>query len=253
MRLSGSNRPLPAERWLLVTDVDDTLIGDDQALSELLQALQAARIPIVLNSSRPIASVRRTIEAHWPADAPPPHAVIAALGTEIECASGGPDAEWRATLEGWPRDEVDRIVRSLGFTPHAEELQTAFKASYAVPASAVALVESALDEAGIARRTIHSGASDFDVIPPNAGKAAAMFRVAACLEVADDRVIVAGDSGNDLVMFEHASRGVVVGNARAELREQVDRERAYLADAAQAGGILEALRHWQLIPERSSP
>ncbi len=253
MPTSGPDRPPPANRWLLVSDIDDTLIGDDAALRELLPALRAARIPLALNSSRPTESVRRTIEEHWPAGAAPPDATITALGTEIETASGGVDTGWQARFAAWPRAEIDRIVRELGFAPHASEFQTAFKASYAVPASAVARVEVALDAAGIARRTIHSGDSDFDVIPPDAGKAAAMFRVAACFGVAQEHVIVAGDSGNDLVMFEHASRGIVVGNARRELRERVDPERAYFARAAQAGGILEALRHWGLIPERSDP
>jgi sucrose-6F-phosphate phosphohydrolase len=195
--------------------------------------------------------VRRTIEAQWPSDAAPPDAVITALGTEIEYASGETDGGWRARFEGWARTEIDRVVRDLGFVAHASEFQTEFKVSYAVAASEVGRVETALDQAGLARRTIHSGDSDFDVIPAEAGKAAAMARVATCLEISDDHVIVAGDSGNDLVMFEHASKGIVVGNARAELRERVDPRRAYFAKAPQAGGILEALRHWQLVPERS--
>ena len=253
MPTSGPHRPSPHDRWLLVTDVDDTLIGDDAALRELLPALRAAMIPIALNSSRPATSVRSTLDAHWPEDAAPPDAVITALGTEIDYASGGHDRGWQAGFEDWPRNEVDRVVRGLGFEAHASEFQTQFKASYAVPAGEAARVETALDAAGIERRTIHSGDSDFDVIPRNAGKAAAMFRVATCLEVPADYVIVAGDSGNDLVMFDHASKGIVVGNARPELRERVDRERAYFASAARAGGILEALRHWQLIPERSDP
>lgn len=253
MPTSGPPRPAPHDRWLLVTDVDDTLIGDDDALRELLPALRASRIPIALNSSRPTASVRRTLDEHWPEGCAPPEAVVTALGTEIDYASGGLDRGWQAGFAGWPHDEVRRVLSDLGFPPHAEEFQTPFKASFAVPAAEVARAEAALDAAGIARRTIHSGDSDFDVIPPNAGKAAAMLRVADCLDVATDHVIVAGDSGNDLVMFEHASRGIVVGNARPELRDRVDRERAYFATAAQAGGILEALRHWQLIPERSDP
>ena len=247
--MPNPGRPAARERWLLVSDVDDTLIGDDAALRALLPAMRAAGIALALNSSRPTESVRRTVAARWPADAEPADAMITALGTEIEYASGGVDAGWRSRFAGWPRDEVDRVVRSLGFEPHREEFQTAFKASYAVPAAELPRVLAALDAAGIERAIIHSGESDFDVIPPGAGKAAAMSRVASCLGVAAERVIVAGDSGNDLEMFEHASRGIVVGNARPELRDRVDRARAYVATAPQAGGIIEALRHWGLIAE----
>ena len=52
-------------------------------------------------------------------------------------------------------------------------------------------------------------------------------------------------------MFEHAERGIVVGNARAELRDRVNPQAAYLARAHYAAGILEGLRHWGLVPDRS--
>jgi sucrose-phosphate synthase len=77
-----------------------------------------------------------------------------------------------------------------------------------------------------------------------------MFHVAECLGVAPERVIVAGDSANDLVMFEAAERGIVVGNAREELRSRIDPSRAYVARASYAAGMLEALAHWQLIADR---
>jgi len=251
MRPNEPARPSSRERWLLVTDVDDTLIGDDASLRQLLDTLPGAGILLALNSSRPRESVARTIEEAWPSGAAPPDAVITGLGTEIDYATSGHDDAWQHRFDGWPHDEVDRVVGGLGFVRHAEEFQTRFKASYAVPSAAASDVEAALDAAGIARRTISSGDSDFDVIPAGAGKAEAMFRVADCLEIPRDRVIVAGDSGNDLVMFEQASRGVVVGNARRELRERVDRDRAYLATAEYAAGILEALQEWGLVPERS--
>jgi sucrose-6-phosphatase len=250
MRSSSSDRPPPAERWLLVTDIDDTLLGDDAALAELIAALHDGGVPLVLNSSRPTDSVAHTLASAWPPGAPPAAAVITALGTEIDYADGHDDA-WQQRFEDWPRADVDRIVRGLGFTPHPQEFQTRFKASYVVPPASVPGVEAALDAAGIPRQTISSGKDDFDVLPPTAGKAAAMFHVADHFNVTHGQVIVAGDSGNDLIMFKNAARGVVVGNARPELREHVDPKRAYLAEARYAAGILEGLRMWGLIPERS--
>jgi sucrose-6F-phosphate phosphohydrolase len=244
----GAERLPSAERWLLVTDIDDTLLGDDEALRELLTALRAAELPIALNSSRPTASVRATIEAAWPPGEAPADAVITALGTEIHYPDG-PDEGWQQRFGDWPRDEIDGIIRGMGFEPHRDEFQTRFKASYVVPASEVARVEAALEAANLPRRTIHSGTTDYDVIPPQAGKAEAMFRVAETFDVSNEHVVVSGDSGNDLVMFEHAARGIVVGNARAELRDRVDRSRAYLARGAYAAGILEGLRHWALVAD----
>ena len=55
-----------------------------------------------------------------------------------------------------------------------------------------------------------------------------------------ERVVVSGDTGNDLAMFQIGCRGIVVGNAHAELR-QLDSEHIYQAEAGHAFGVLEGL------------
>jgi len=92
------------------------LIGDPEALEDLLAVLRAQAMPLALNSSRPTASVRRTLEAGWPTDTPPPDA----LNTALEYALGARDTEWQDSLGGWRGAEMDRVAGTLGFTAHTE-------------------------------------------------------------------------------------------------------------------------------------
>jgi sucrose-phosphate synthase len=61
-------------------------------------------------------------------------------------------------------------------------------------------------------------------------------------------VIVAGDSGNDRSMFDAYAYGVVVGNAKPELKqlqEELGSDTAvYFAERSYAAGVLEGLRHY---------
>ncbi|MEZ4519910.1 MAG: HAD family hydrolase [Chloroflexota bacterium] len=116
--------------WLLVSDVDDTLTGDSAALERLGQVFEvkAGTLTVAYNSSRPCASIRATIESL--PELPVPDYVIGALGTEIENGRTGQRLESYTRLldEGWQREAIDTLARSMGFAPHPEEYQTPWKA-----------------------------------------------------------------------------------------------------------------------------
>ncbi|MBI1205260.1 MAG: HAD-IIB family hydrolase [Rhodopseudomonas sp.] len=85
----------------------------------------------------------------------------------------------------------------------------------------------------------------FDVLPPGVSKGPSLRRLLKHLGVADDRVLVAGDTLNDLSLFETGLRGVAVANSEAALIASLrDRGNAYRAATAGAGGIAEAIRHF---------
>ena len=71
--------------------------------------------------------------------------------------------------------------------------------------------------------------------------------VAARLGIPPERLIVAGDSGNDLAMFHAAGKAIAVGNARDELLERADPLRTFIARGPRAWGLIEGLRHWGAI------
>jgi hypothetical protein len=228
--------------WLLVSDVDDTLAGDDEGVAAYSKHCRGVRL--VLNSSRPLGSLRETM-AGFPKDLRI-DGVVAGLGTEI-LLDGILQTEWTARFAGWDRGAADHVMARAGMPPHAEAMQTPHKASFAVPRGRWKEMKAAVRAALPQCRIITSGRSDFDVIPASAGKDHATRWVAGRLGIAPERLIVAGDSGNDLAMFLAADRAIAVGNARAELLERADPARTYFAEASRAWGLIEGLRHWGAI------
>lgn len=234
----SDDEPSSSGRWLLISDVDGTLTGDTEALDGLLVAVDG-RMAVVLNSSRPVASVRRSVAdfgGEWL-----PDGIIGALGTEIELM-GEAVVEWGMRFGSWVRDPVDSVMHRLGFPAHEPEYQTLRKASFSVPRSSRAQARRALTEAGVEAAIFESGEDAFDVLPPGAGKAPASRFVADRLGVPPHRVITAGDALIDAELLQ-VGRGIAVGNASEELLEAIDGKSVYRATAPHAAGVLEGLRH----------
>jgi len=240
----GSNGP-----WLLVSDIDDTLTGNREDLAQLWQRLrgETRRLRLALNSSRPAVSVDRTLKDYFPDDFEPA-AVITGLGTEIRVGRSYLDS-WQRQFADWPDGDIRKLVTDLGYSAHDDIYQTAGKASFSVAGkAAVEKVLSRLRAEGIAFKSIYSGESDLDILAPQAGKDAAMRHLAAHLGVPMERTVAAGDSGNDLALFEAAGRAIAVGNARAELLNAMPRPKTYHARAPHAAGVLEGLIEFGLLP-----
>jgi len=238
------------ERWLLVSDVDDTLLGG-HGPDELSQALQSAsdRVIIAYNSSRPCASLRTSLTTH--PDLLTPDYLIGGLGTEIqEGYSQQALTDYTQYLSsGLQRDLIYTLLMPLGFTLHSSEFQTPLKLSYAVPNKAsYEEVLRRLDEASLPAKVIFSGGQHLDIIPSSAGKGNVIRYLMEQLHIDPSRVVVAGDSGNDLDMFRLPFiRGIVVGNADSALK-QMSGNHIYHAQASYAEGVLEGLRFWKTLP-----
>ena len=242
---------MDSSAWLLVSDIDDTLTGDERALGELLKLVEAGKFRLVFNSSRPRESVRGTL-AEFPGVAP--GSMITAMGTEM-MVDGEIVMGWEERFAGWERALVEDVVLPLGGVPHAAEYQTRYKASFAVEgAERQSAVREAILASGQEARVIISGQSDVDVMPVGAGKGEATLYLAEFLGVdVAQQLLVAGDSGNDLAMFEDCPRGILVGNARRELREAARPESSYQASAHHAAGVLEGLRYWEVLQSENNP
>lgn len=248
MKDAESTHSLSA-RWLFVSDVDDTLLGNDAALQTLGKALAAAggTLAIAYNSSRPCASLIRSLDQHKYLAVP--DYLIGALGTEIQNGrTGQPLVEYGEYVDHrWDRTRVSELAIELGFVPHSTEFQTPLKASFDVPGPAAyhSVVRRLADEA-IEAKVIFSGAKNLDVIPARAGKGSAIQFLAQQLAIDPSRIVVAGDSGNDLEMFVAPRKGIVVANADEELK-RLQGDHVYLASAAYAAGVLEGLRYWGVL------
>jgi sucrose-6F-phosphate phosphohydrolase len=238
-------------QWMLVSDLDDTLIGDDSSLQELANEIlkQRERIILAYNSSRPCNSIRKSIDEYPELLELQPDYVIGALGTEIEIGlTGEPIPGYRQLLaKGWNRDQISSLVENIGLEPHAKEFQTPFKASYNINSyDEYALIKKILADHGYQAKMIFSGGKNLDIIPSNSGKGAAIEYLIEETCVKADRVVVCGDSANDIDMFTDSSKGIVVANADHELKD-LKGPNIYHAQNSYAGGVLEGLYYWGVV------
>lgn len=243
--------------FLFVTDLDNTLVGDDNALKELNQQLSQHRqkygtkIVYATGRSRQIYHDLKLEKQLLN-----PDALIAAVGTEIYDDDGQdtPDPGWSEKLsQGWDRDLIVATAAHYSdLVPQPESEQRPFKVSYFLTEEAAVEVlprlNALLAERGFKVKLIYSGGRDLDILPCYADKGLAVQFLQQKWQIDSQKTVVCGDSGNDIALFSVGEeRGIIVGNARPELRQWHEENSAnyrYMARAYCAGGILEGLRHF---------
>lgn len=244
-------------QWLLVTDLDNTLVGNNQALVELNSIIKKHRqyVFLVYSTGRSLTSYRQLCTS---VDLLTPDALVTSVGTEIyNQYNDRPNPEWSAHLqENWDRDLVVTIAQEFsGLTRQSDEEQSPFKASYYVSREDAERIlpelEARLEEKSLSAQIIYSSGRDLDILPVTADKGNAMNFVRQQFNVPLEQSVACGDSGNDRAFFRNPEQqGIIVGNALPELLDwhhQAPSPFRYLAKAHCAAGILEGLQYFEFI------
>jgi sucrose-phosphate synthase len=252
---SAYGKRFTALKGLLVTDIDNTLLGDNETLAELRRYLAENRetLGFAVATGRYLESAQKILEKHgvWPADL-----LITSVGTEIYYgAEMVPDKGWASHLGAkWRRDRVVEALEPLDFIymQTDERTQREYKVSYDLkegypPQDALPAVHHALAGSRVAYNLIFSHGAYIDIVPHRASKGKAVRYIASKWNIPLERIATAGDSGNDIDMLTGRTSGIVVANHAEELKELKDSSsRVYFAESEYAGGILEGLRHYDL-------
>lgn len=230
---------------LLATDLDGTLVGDEEALRELLQYYGdfPHRVALVYITGRHKASAIDLIHQE---QLPLPDVLITDVGTEIY---SGPDfvsdEGWKHRMEtSWELARLAEIAaRCRGLVP--QNVPTTHRLSYTVwNEQPIRELEERLQAAGVPHKLIVSSGRDVDLLPPNGGKGEALRYLLTSRGWDDVHVLVAGDSGNDQEMIMLGYPAVIVGNAQPELLQLVEHPSVFRAKRACAGGIREAWEYF---------
>ena len=243
---------------LLVCDIDNTLIGDREALAEFLSWLDAHRHRVAFG----VATGRvleRTLSVLEEWNIPRPDVLITGVGSEIHY--GGQDLvrdlNWRRTIEyRWDTLSLRECLADVpGIRLQPARDQREFKLSYFVDRFAwpgTREIRKRIKEYGLAASVIFSHHEFLDLLPMRASKGHAIEYLARRWGFGMDQVLVAGDSGNDAEMLRSGALGVVVKNHSSELRYLRGRDRICFADGGYAIGILEGIDQHGFLAETSS-
>ena len=250
---SSVNRPerkLPQFDRMIITDLDNTLTGDDEALARFADLIRENdHIGFGIATGRRLDSALELIES---LGLPQPDLIDTDAGTQLHYGeSMTPDRTWQKSIGyAWDRDGILACLEDLeGLTPQSDDRQSDFKVSFEMDPSKITVtnVKKKLREAGLRAKVVLSLGMFLDVIPVRGGSDLSMRHVLWKWGFQPDHVLVAGDSGNDVGMLLGRTLGVVVANHSRELDRLKNRPRIYFANTPHAGGILEGIEYYNFL------
>lgn len=233
---------------LLATDLDGTLVGDDDATQRLFNALDSLRankdVKLVYVTGRSLELFKQLKSENNLLD---PAALITAVGTEIYI-DGQHLEEW-PRVAGW---DVEAIKSTLSNIPQLElqpeTEQRSFKVSYFLNEnpSVLADIKNKLQDHPV--DIVYSQNRYLDILPKCINKGSALNFLASRWKIDHQNIVACGDSGNDINMLERHN-AIIVGNAREELLKWYaeNHQSTYLAKGHFANGILEGLKHYGFV------
>lgn len=269
-------QPGVSPRYMLVSDLDHTMVQNEDPTHKYL--LEFNRIwnghfahdsVLVYSTGRSPVLYRQLWE-----EAPllTPQVLICSVGTEVFYLKDGtyqPDPAWNKHLDqGWNREEVLHYIAMFPeLKAQAATEQRIHKLSYLLHAGSaeaatqlLSRLEGELAGAGLAAKIIYSGGVDVDIISTHAGKGRALEFILGQVKEAGcwptQGVQVNGDSGNDVELFQVPGvQGCVVSNAHPELMSFAQKNPSpliFMATLPCAGGIVEAMQSFSVIPPATS-
>ncbi len=246
---AATKSKLPTSDRLLISDIDNTLIGDWEALQALLEKIRQAdgKVGFGIATGRRLESALKVLK-EW--KVPLPDVLVTAVGTEIyyrDSTESDPGYQQHLDYRWEPREVREAMLELPGIRMQGAAEQRQYKISYFMDpdkAPSVKEITGRLRQRHLHANVVFSHGMYLDVLPMRASKGSAIRYLADKWGISVDSILVAGDSGNDEEMLSGNTLGVVVGNHSAELEVLRDRERIYFAEGHHAWGILEGIGYY---------
>lgn len=240
-RLAGIDR-------LLVADIDGTLTGDSRALESLVDDLEGAGsgVGFGIATGRRLEPALALLEEMG---VPTPDVLVTTSGTEIHYGRRlVRDRSWeRQIRHRWEPDLVRETLDGVSGLELEDGECTEYRVRYrrgGPGALGPIEIRRELRQAGARATVMLDHDTIIDIVPVRASPGLALRFFGFKWNLEPGRILVAGDSGNDLDMLAGDTLGVVVGNHTPELDELRDHPRVYFAEGRHARGILEGIEHY---------
>lgn len=236
---------------VLATDLDGTFLGgsspDRRALCDWVQT-ERDRVALVFVTGRDPGFIADICAS---GEVPAPDFVIGDVGTTIARfaqATVQPIAALEAPIQRRWHGKPDLVrtrlagVRGLWLQPVPFRHRLSYQYDDRFNPESLAVLN------GLGVDTLISHGCFVDILPQGVSKGPSLLRLIEYLKLPATKVLVAGDTMNDLSMFQIGLHGAVVGGAETELLAATrDLPLAYHCRVAGAGGILEAIRAHDLV------
>jgi len=247
--------PLAERRFTLATDLDGTFLGGSEdhrrSLYDWIEANRPS-VGLIFVTGRDPGFITGMVRDGLPR----PDYVVGDVGTTIAEVAGDatihPIADLEAEIADLWSDRGEEVRRALDGHPGLRLQPTAFRYRVSFDMDPAEFrPESAELVRAMGLEPLISADMYFDVLPPGVSKGPSLRRLIAHLGVAEDRVLAAGDTLNDLSMLVCGVPAVAVGGSEpALLRQIAGHPKVHTATAIGAAGIVEAIAAHDLHPDR---
>jgi len=246
---------LDPRKLVLATDLDGTLLAGSAEARRQVRELFSGGLEgaiLVFVTGRGLESV---IPLLSDPTIPTPHYIIADVGSTIVHGHDLRPVEplHHETAARWPGSHA--VVKALAGFPWLQrqsvpqERRCSFLSSEAGMTPAL---RAAVDALGC--DLLFSAGRYLDVLPRGVAKGSALRRLAEAAGFDPTHIVVAGDTLNDLSLFEAGFKGIAVGGAEPALVARVRRmKQAYIAEGEGCDGILDGLAHHGLALAGTGP
>lgn len=237
---------------LLITDIDNTLVGDGDAHGRFSRWLSRQNgMAFGIASGRSFHSAMMVLEQEG---SPRPEVMITSVGSEIfylteDGTTYAQDHEWSKVIDvDWdPEALVQVLDAEPGIHPQAALEQRRYKVSYMTDGDKdlVRRLSAKFDAAGLRCSMAHSHGRYLDILPARASKGAAVSHVRSRYGLTEEQVFVSGDSGNDTEMLRGSPQAIIVHNFSDDLDAVPELQHAYFASKSHADAIVEGIEHFR--------
>jgi glucosylglycerol-phosphate synthase len=233
---------------LLATDLDGTFLAGTQASRHKLYQLisQHPEIELIFVTGRGLESVMPLLSDPT---IPNPSYIICDVGaTIVDGATLQPVQPLQSNIDNlWPGQYVieEAVANSPGLI--RQDVPQSGRCSFFCETNAVTdhLYEIA---ASLGCDLLYSAGHYLDFLPKGVNKGSSLLALTEMLNHDPQSVLVAGDTLNDLSMYQHNLLGVCVGASESGLlRETKDQTKTFHANKAGCGGILEAISYFNFL------
>lgn len=253
VRAPVSRRSMLYRDRAIFTDLDQNLLGNTEALPDLIRLIRKNRKSLAFGiaTGRRLDSALKALKKHG---IPEPDVLITSGGTEIQYAPKlTTDTAWTRHIEKqWTPQVVLRVLTNLpGLKLQPKSEQSRFKISYYIdPKTAPSLdeIRQLLHKEEQAVNVTLSFGQFLDILPMRASKGLALRYFSTNWGIPLENILVAGGSGADEGMMRGNTLAVVLANRHHEELSQLENiDGIYFAEQGYAGGILEAIDHYNFL------
>jgi HAD superfamily hydrolase (TIGR01484 family) len=246
--------PPREKKMVLATDLDGTFLGGSEAERRALYDWIEERrdsVALIFVTGRDPEFIAELCDG----GVPWPEYVIGDVGTTIARVEPGagirPIAELEEEIAALWGDAGDAVRVALADAPGLSLQSTRFRYRISYDYDPHAYHPAAEETVrAMGHDVLISDNRFFDVLPRGVSKGPSLTRLIGFLGIAPERVLVAGDTLNDLSMLALGLPAVAVGGAEAALLAALDgHAHVHRPQAIGAAGISAAIRHFDLHPD----